>query len=312
MVDYLRINASLRRDPTRTTGIRAAFVRDARRRFNAVKEDIRSSVLEKDCFGILPGVFAVAQSSALKQFAFARTPEKIAQFMKWLEEQEKKNILQIISRPGMTAGTEAAWSSIYIDSAYQQGIRRARQEMKRAGYSVPATESVVGGVGALMNRPFHADRVGLIYTRTFEDLKTVASVMNSRIRHALTEGLTKELAQGMAEGRNPIQIARNILSNVDYAVNHVGKVRAEMIARTEVIRAHTEATIAEYRDAAGEIGVEVQAEVSTAADPCPDCEALALGGPYSLNEAETLIPYHPNCRCALIPVMAEERRQRAA
>jgi hypothetical protein len=86
-----------------------------------------------------------------------------------------------------------------------------------------------------------------------------------------------------------------------------------MIARTEVIRAHTAATIVEYRQAAGDIEVEVQAEVSTAGfNVCSICEGLAAGGPYTLAKAETLLPAHPNCRCALLPVIkAQEVAVRA-
>jgi hypothetical protein len=43
--------------------------------------------------------------------------------------------------------------------------------------------------------------------------------------------------------------------------------------------------------------------VLTAGDDrvCPICEDLEGGGPYDLDTALSLIPAHPNCRCALIP-----------
>ena len=80
------------------------------------------------------------------------------------------------------AGIDAAWTDYYISSAYHQGIARARQEMRKAGYPVPGGEEMGTAVDVAFNQPFHADRVGVLYTRTFEDLKSVTQVMNSQIR----------------------------------------------------------------------------------------------------------------------------------
>lgn len=43
--------------------------------------------------------------------------------------------------------------------------------------------------------------------------------------------------------------------------------------------------------------------VLTAGDDlvCIECEDISASGPYQLDEAETLIPAHPNCRCSFIP-----------
>ena len=49
-------------------------------------------------------------------------------------------------------------------------------------------------------------------------------------------------------------------------------------------------------------------EVLTAEDDkvCIQCEDISADGPYDLNTARSLIPAHPNCRCAFIP--ASDRR----
>lgn len=298
----ITLNQRARRDPTRTAGIRAAFVRQVRRRWNVIKRDIRTSIIEKDCFGILSDELIALAATQPREFQFKRAPEKVNAFMEWLKRQEELGILEIIRRPGVTVGSESAWSDVYIRAAYAQGVSRAQQELKKVGVQFPGTVPTTGGGAAAMNVPAHADRVGLIYSRVFDDLKTVTDVTNGRIRRAISDGLTEELSRGVAQGLNPRQIAKNMLSNIDGAIEHVGKVRAQMIARTEIIRAHTVATVAEYRQAAGDIEVEVMAEVSTAGfNVCPECEALAAGGPYTLAKAEQLIPAHPNCRCVLLP-----------
>lgn len=40
-------------------------------------------------------------------------------------------------------------------------------------------------------------------------------------------------------------------------------------------------------------------------DVCDECEGISNDGPYDINEALSLIPAHPNCRCAFIPVSDE-------
>lgn len=307
----ISINRRIRRDPTRTTRIRAAFVRDVRRRWAALKADIRKSVIDQDCFALDSSRLVLNSPTGRKAFDFPRSDSKVKAFMKWLEEQEKKGILEIITRPGDRLSAEEAWTNVYIRSAYQQGIERARAEMKKA--NIPGVSSVPGGVSGAMNAGFHADRAGLAYSRVYEDLKTVVDATNARIRRQLSEVLREQITTGIIEGRNPKAIARNIMRSIDA----IGKTRAEMIARTEVIRAHTQATLVEYQQAAGDIEVAVQAEVSTAGfDVCPICEALAAGGPYALAKAENMLPAHPNCRCAFIPyvdvaaVRAHQREQR--
>jgi hypothetical protein len=42
-------------------------------------------------------------------------------------------------------------------------------------------------------------------------------------------------------------------------------------------------------------------------DVCDECQDISDEGPYSLDEAEGLIPAHPNCRCAFAPYRAKPK-----
>jgi len=297
------VNQILRRDPTRTAGIRARFVSQINRRWNAHARDVTASIVERDCFDIQPDLLVIMTPTRYKQFAFTRTSDKVAGFMSWLEAEERRGILELVRRPGIYAGAETAWTDVYIDSAYQRGIRRGRAELRRAGYRVPSLEHEPGGIASVMSQPFHADRVGLLYTRTFEDLKSVTQFTNAEVRRKISDGLTTGIARGIAEGKSPRAIARALSKDVRNRVDKIGKVRARTIARTEVIRAHHVATIQEYKQAAADMDVNVKAEVSTAGfNVCPICVDLENGGPYSLRRVEGMIPAHPNCRCVIIPV----------
>ena len=75
------------------------------------------------------------------------------------------------------------------------------------------------------------------------------------------------------------------------------------LARTEVINAYTEGTLDSY-ERLGVEEVQGRAEWSTAGDDrvCPQCAGME-GAVFTIREARGLIPLHPNCRCAWLPVI---------
>ena len=298
------------KDPSKTTGLRMRFIRDMDRRFAELKRAMRISIVDNDCFGIQPSIRTFELTPApRKAFEFKRTPEKIKGFMAWLEEQEAKGVLQVIRRPGTYTGIEAAWSDLYIDSAYQQGMRNGRTRLRRQGAKIPTFDEGFHNVAAAMNQPIHADRVGIIYTRVFEDLKSVMNVTNAQIRRELTEGLTSGLAKGMAEGKNPNVIAREMFKDAASRVDKIGIVRARTIARSEVMNAHNEASLAEYEMAQQIMGVPVMVEVAVGGGPCKSgiCDDVAADAPFTIEEARGMWPghTHPNCGCVPLPIVGE-------
>jgi SPP1 gp7 family putative phage head morphogenesis protein len=72
-----------------------------------------------------------------------------------------------------------------------------------------------------------------------------------------------------------------------------------------MIRAYHLAAIQEYRNWGAE-GVYVMAEWVTAGDDrvCEKCHELE-GKRFTLDEIESMIPFHPRCRCIAMPVLAE-------
>ena len=305
------INNILQFDPTRTLTLRKAFVADMDRRFNALKRLIKTSIVGNDCFGLVTSAtpFSALAAATPGQFRFDRSAAKVEGFMKWLQEQEKVGVLELVQKSRIGAPVEALWANVYIDTAYQRGIRRGREELRKQGVDIPTfgSSQLRDPVIAAFNQPIHADRVGLIYSRVFSDLKGITSAMDTQI--------SRVLAQGLAEGRNPRELARVLIQTIDgkgeklALTDTLGRYvpaqrRAQMLARTEVVRAHHAANIQEYRNAGIE-GVTVMAEWSTAGfKVCPVCIDFAKKGPYTLDEIEFMIPAHPACRCVAIPKVA--------
>lgn len=280
------LDASRKVDPTGTGRIRQRFVNEMDRRFQAIKRLVRKAIAEEDVLGLSRVVDAVVGDAVppRRAFAFIRSADKIAAFMEWLRIEEELGILGVTPGTPLRNAAAASWANKYIDSAYRRGIRDATRNMESAGAKIEES-----WIDAAFNRPIHADRVGLLYTRTFSDLKGITDVMDQRI--------SRTLAEGMAEGLGPYEIAREIAQEID----GISRTRAKLLARTEIIAAHAEASLNSYAEAGVE-GVEADVEFSTAKDDrvCPDCEELE-GEVMEIDEARGIIPVHPNCRCAWKP-----------
>lgn len=272
----LHTHAEMKQDPTQTTGVRKRFSADAYKRFRRLKGRIRDAVVKNDGFGL---------TTNRGDFDFERSSRKVQSFMDWLAEQERQEGLRVEQGTSIENAAEQAWTATYVRTGYQRGVNSAGKRMR--GQGIEIEDDFEEGA---FNRPIHADALGIIYTRTYRELQGVTDAMDQQI--------SRELAQGLAEGINPTEMARRINDRVD----KIGITRARTLARTEVINANAEATLNSYQEAQVE-GVSVQAEFSTAGDArvCPRCEKLE-GTVYTIDEARGLIPVHPNCRCALLPV----------
>lgn len=275
----ISVHASMRQDPTRTTLIRRRYEADLVRRFQRVRKAIRETVQAEDGFGL----------KANSRFDFPRSADKIDAFMRWLEDMERQDILEVSRGMPISTAASTSWQNVYINSAYQKGIAQAAGLMRSQGAEIEQR-----WIDAGFLRPIHADRIGIIYTRAYNELEGITDAMDQQI--------SRVLAQGLAEGRSPKSIADDLVDRVD----KIGITRARMMARTEIIGAHAEATLNSYEEAGVE-GVDLLEEFATAGDAqvCPKCRELAAAGPYTLGEARGLIPAHPRCRCAWLPIVKD-------
>ena len=277
----LHAHAAARRDPTRTTLIRRRYEADLVRRFMRLRKAIKELVGKENAFGL----------STNQRFDFPRSSDKVDAFMRWLEEMERAGILETTRGTSLSTAAHSSWQNVYILSAYQKGIAHAAGLMQSAGADIERR-----WIDGAFLRPIHADRVGLIYTRAYRDLEGITDAMDQQI--------SRILAQGLADGRHPEDLADDLADRVD----KIGITRARTMARTETIAAHAEGALNTYEEAGLE-GVDLLEEFATAEDNavCPICEELAKKGPYTIDEARGLIPAHPNCRCAWLPIVKDAR-----
>ena len=279
----------LRLDPTRTTMIRRRFETDMKRRFDKFKRALWSLVVEEDAFGLTPRKPLVLH----QRYAALMTPQQLEEFRRWVQGQVDQGIL------GRTRPGEPNWLQQYISESYEKGQGRAFDDaMKKYGYGGQAPPEYYQGsrdqfLRSSFRQPASVERVELLASRSFTDLKNVTEGMSTQLNRTLTDGII--------QGRSPREVGRDLNKVVDGYKN-----RGLTIARTETIRAHADGQL----EALKQLGVEevgVMVEWSAAADDlvCDLCRELD-GAVFKLQEAQAIIPRHPNCRCSWIPANVGE------
>lgn len=263
--------------------IQKQYLAEMNRRYGRLKTLITESIVTNDCFLISnkPSVLSTMAAAALP-FKFTTNPEKVNAFMEWLRVAQDGEILEVTERVGRRVVAHSQWQNMYVRRSYEKGIVWAQKKLREQGIDVPEEE-----LRAIFNRPIHADSLGMLYVRNFTEL--------NGINEAMDQVISRELIDGLSQGKNPREIARLINKN---PVTKIGMVRARTLARTEVNRTQNEAALNRYQD----YGVE-KVEVMVGPGPCPGGVCDAVAGVYKIADARGLLPVHPNCGCALAPVV---------
>lgn len=279
------VGQARRSDPTRTKTARRRFAGHLRQRLNAIKYHVNRGVVERDAFNLTggPGGADIRRLTAnvptdddltpgVAAFDFPSDREALEAFDAWLETAVRAEVLEEY------AGDQ------YIRQGYGRGVKHADSQIRANTPVEPPDE----GVTATLRRPVHRDQLELLYGRAYQELEGVTAAMAQEMR--------RELAEGLAAGVGPRDLARDLNDRVE----NVGKTRATVLARTEVVRAHAEGTLGRYGQQLGDdVEVTPTTEILVADDArvCDICDSLR-GSTFTLKEARGTLPIHPQCRCA--------------
>jgi SPP1 gp7 family putative phage head morphogenesis protein len=255
--------AQEREEPSQTKTLRMRYAQRLRGRWDAIQAALRKGIVEFDALGLR----TEALVDAPRDFAFDSADEStiVETFDSWLARQTDREILQQFGQENQ-----------FVTSAYERGVDDARTELRKLGLGAE------GAVGTALQLPVHQEQLRALYTRNFNALQGMNDATANQMRRVLSEGL--------AGGDGPREIARDLSDRIE----KVGRYRATLIGRTEVMHSHNRARATEWDRA----GVQ-QVDILIAPDACPECVALKAGEPYSVSEAPGLLPLHPQCRCAL-------------
>lgn len=264
-------------DPARISPLVRRMILRIEAKFVALKASIREFIVEENELDLVTND---------KRFQFLTSKGKVDAFREWLKDQVRRGLLQV---EGGEDGKP--WTAEYVTSAYKQGLLRGYTDVNALPFG-DRGDFEKGKRAEFLNSAFGApetiQKIELISTRTFTDLEGVSAAMDTQ--------MTRVLSEAVANGWDTEKTAAELLGRVD----HIGVYRATLVARTELAYAHAEGQL----DSFEKLGVEelnVDIEWKTAADPCPLCAARR--GVYKISEARGLIPFHPNCRCAWVPVV---------
>lgn len=256
------------------------FIGAAQRRIRAIRRALLKLILEEDVFGIKR-----RQRVGNQRWQALHQEEQLLAFRAWVDAQVTQHV-------GASADE---WLEQYIEQAYRKGQGRAFDDARKGMRSQQSMAYYQGTrdqfLNDAFNRPASVERVKVLATRAFTDLKDVTATMATQMQRTLVDSFI--------QGDAPTVMARKLANDVD----KIGMTRAKMIARTETIRAHAEGQL----DALTNMGVTkvgVQVEFSTAGDTlvCPICADLNTAV-YDVKKAHGVIPVHPNCRCAWMPYL---------
>ena len=269
---YISVNRST--DPTQTKTLRDEYRRELQRPLRELKGKLREGIIER-------GSLDMAFNQPMPQFRFEHDPTAVAHFGDWLRGELNSGYLQTVTEN----------NNRFVRTSYSKAVVMADTNLRSLGFDVDDS------VESVLNRPVHQRKLQQLYTRNFRLLDGVTRDMERDLRQTLS--------QGLVAGKDPFAVARDINQRVD----NVGMHRSTLIARTEIINAHTEATLERYK----ELGVEhvtIEAELITAGDHrvCPICAGFEgiVRTPSDWENSERP-PFHPQCRCRVIPITPATR-----
>lgn len=295
--------ANGRSDPTRTKTVRETYARRLRGAFGRINTVIREAVGERDILGVrdrseIDDLRLSADVSSPRDLSNLPPAETMRRFRDWLRRAQENEVLTVIEEN----------ENVFIRRAYERALKDAEVNLRQAG----VVGDDVGGVAAALEKPIHQRKLQTLFARNFAELEGITNEVSRQVQRVLADGLS--------EGLGPEDIAESMTDRVD----KIGKTRATVMARTEVINAHAESTLTRYEEFSEVSGVTIRSEWSTAGDQrvCPICFSLE-GEVFTIEEARTASfrydagedepasrsgeypvkpPLHPQCRCVLLPV----------
>lgn len=164
-----------------------------------------------------------------------------------------------------------------LPRAYEQGLRRALTHLRREGVDV-------GTITGYTAKDMEA--MAILNANGLELCKSLAADAKKKTKLIISESYLR--------GESISKISRRIRTEVAPLTRQ----RADMIARTETIRAYNRAALNQYE----RYGVKKFVWIFAGGErSCPTCEERE-GAIYEVGEVDEP-PIHPNCRCTIYPVV---------
>lgn len=205
--------------PTKTTSTQDRFAKRLRGVLRRINARIREAIIKDDLFGLRDE--ALVDDVPEDVFEIDSRRRTMLAFIRWLKDQLDNDFLRIVGED----------RNEFIDTAYAAGIRNVHSQLRDldVAFERPDVNEVIGG-------SIHQAALRTLYSRVYENLVSVRDDVANAVRDTLLEGFE--------EGHSPTKIARSLTGRV----NSIGKHRATMIARSEVMNAHSDGTLSRVEE----------------------------------------------------------------
>ncbi len=273
---------------------------DAVRRLLAMADLIEPRLrrqIEKSLIGVQSSISAARIEELLRSANVISLDRLLANVTKQIDPAAR--LLESVFAGGMNIGADLLPSDVRIDMRFNSKNLPAQLAAKRTAAKLVTNvaEETRAAIRELVTRGF---RNGVPPRELAKQIKPLIGLNRQQAR-AVENYRTGLVASGLSRTAAIARTGR-------YA-ERLLRLRAETIARTEVIRASTEGQIATWKQAVGQGLLSSKAEkvwITTADDRlCRFCSALdgvhvQLEGTFrSLRGRVAGPPLHPNCRCAI-------------
>jgi SPP1 gp7 family putative phage head morphogenesis protein len=177
--------------------------------------------------------------------------------------------------------------------SYVAGVHAAMGQIPTAGID-KTLENLTAGVDWDSWEPGWAEAADLTKLGGWTDIMSALQYTFDGITQTNMDRIESQIAQSLASGDSVDTLSANIADMVG------SDSRADLIANTETARMMSMATQDSYQ--AADIG---KYTLLTEDDACQECLDLSDDGntQYDIDDDEAMPPIHPNCRCAMLPVV---------
>lgn len=288
-------------DPTGTLDIRRRFRAIMQMRLRKVRTVLQAAVVTQDILGL--------KVSTTSPLALAgSTGNRELGFQTWVDNLLERVVVE-----------DGGWMRAFMRSAYTRAVARGVRLTGNKSQPNDATETIdalttlcltelQGIVEAASQRIMRAAAQGWLHNNTpakaFVEMDAainkVAAVRSSAMIALMVVKAfnTGTLDQFEAAGVKQVGLIPETVKDA------APKRRAGPGAKVGREEPPSRSTVYRIRKAQKEVEKLEMVEVVTAGDDkvCEVCEDIEEGGPYTIDHARSLIPAHPECRCAFVPV----------
>lgn len=294
-------------DPTRMNTLSRIYQREVSDIYSVFKSRTKGLIHKEDALGLdltrpigiedmmgMMGIkprFAFNSSTSCSavfntRWKHLQTHEKIHQFNNWLViEMPMANLLGEKSK---------TLHSQYISQAFSKGMHRAYDDTMGMQFVANDQEdyTLSSSNGSKLNMMLFVDsRTKATRKALFDRAYAAHSSLVGQMQHAMTTSVH----QSLVSSHTPYKVASEMMTLIDRY-----KARALTTARTELVRAHAAGQLAMM----DHLGVNQAIVIPESGDGASLCKACSSYGarPVKLSKAAGIIPMHPNCRCAWMPI----------